>query len=333
MSDVTLKDIAEEAGVSVTTVSRALNDKKDICPHTKERVLNIVNNMHYSPNAVARGLKLRRTRTIGAVISDISDPFFAPIVRGIEHTARHGGYNLIICDSNEDYETEKDELHTLMEQRVEGLLITPTQTRSEDIVRLKTRKIPFVLLCRHFDLEGLETDYVSTDDIKGAFSATKYLIERGHRKILFINGPTYVSSAKERLAGYKQASFEAGVVIDESLIREGAITMEHGYRNMKNALKECPRFTAVFAYSDFVALGITQALREADLRIPQDIAVVGYDDIDISSFLEVPLTTVRVPKYDLGVAGFKLLARRLTGKVNYPQRVILPTELIIRKSA
>lgn len=333
MPHVTLKDIAREAGVSATTVSRALNNKQDINSVTKEKILKIAKELGYTPNAVARGLKIQQTRTIGVAIADISDPFFAPIVKGIEKTARENGYHLILCDTDEDYETEKEALQTLIEKRVDGLLVTPSQTNYEDIVQLKRQHIPFVLLGRHFNFQLLEADYVATDDIEGAFSAATYLIRKGHRRILFINGPDYVSSAKERLAGYKRALLEAGVEIDESLIRAGGLKMEDGYRIMREVLRDPLQFTAVLAYSDFVALGVIKALNEAHLRIPQDVAVIGYDDIDVAAFLEVPLTTVKIPKHELGAEGFKLLKKRMEEKGSFPQRVILPTELIIRKSA
>jgi LacI family transcriptional regulator len=333
MSHVTLKDIAKEMGVSITTISRALNNKNDISPLTKERILRVIKQRGYTLNAVARGLKIKRTETIGIVITDISDPFFAPVVKGVEKTAQQEGYHVILCDTDEDYQIEKEAIRTLIEKRVDGLLITPTQTNYQDIVELKRKKLPFVLLARHFDFELLETNYVSTDDVKGAFSVTTFLIEKGHGRILFVNGPSYISSAKERLAGYKRALLEAGVEIDESLIRGGGIKKEDGYRIMKEELEKSSRFTAVFAYSDFVALGIIEALKEANYKIPQDIAVVGYDDIDIGSFLEAPLTTMRIPKYDLGVEGFKLLKKRMAGEVGSSQKVILPTELIVRKSA
>jgi len=333
MPHITLRDIAKQAGVSTTTVSRALNNKDDINPSTKKRILKIVKQMGYTPNALARGLKIKKTGTIGVVIADISDPFFAPIVKGIEKIARKEGYHLILCDTDEDYQIEREALRTLIEKRVDGFLITPAQTNFEDIIELKKRRLPFVLLGRHFNFELLETDYVATDDIKGAFWATSYLIKKGHRRILFINGPSYISSAKERLAGYKRALLEAGVEINESLIREGGIKMEDGYRIMKEELERGFCFTAVFAYSDFVALGVMKALKEAHLKIPRDVAVVGYDDVDVDSFLEVPLTTVRIPKYQLGMEGFKLLKKKMTGENDFPQRVILPTELVIRKSA
>lgn len=333
MPHITLKDVAREAEVSITTVSRALNGKDAISSPTRERILKIAKNLGYTPNAVARGLKTQETRIVGIAITDISDPFFAPIVKGIEKTARKEGYHLILCDTDEDYETEKEALQTLLERRVDGLLVTPAQTKYEDIVELKKRGIPLVLLGRHFNFQLLETDYIATDDVQGAFSATMHLIRKGHRRILFINGPDYVSSAKERFAGYKRAFLEAGVKIDESLIKEGGTKMEDGYRIMEEELKKAPDFTAVFAYSDFVALGVIKALNKNHLRVPQDMAVVGYDDIEIAAFLEVPLTTVRIPKYELGAEGFKLLKRKMADNTASVQKVILPTELVVRKSA
>lgn len=328
-----LKDIAREAGISTTTVSRALNNKDAINPLTRKRILKLAREMGYTPNAMARGLKTSRSATIGVVITDISDPFFAPIIKGIEKAARQEGYHLILSNTDENYQMEEEVLETLIERRVDGLLITPVQTSSQDIVELKKKRLPFVLLCRHFDFELLvETDCVCTDDVEGAFLATTHLIEKGHRKILFINGPTYVSSAKERLAGYKRALLETGLKLDEFLIREGGIKMEDGYRIMKEELEKQRQFTAVFAYSDFVAVGVMKASKEANLRIPQDIALIGYDDINMAAFLEVPLTTMRIPKYKLGMEGFKLLTKRMTAEVDSPQRVTLPTELVVRKS-
>lgn len=332
MLHVTIKDIAREVGVSTTTVSRALNNKDAISPATSKRILELAKKMGYTPNAVARGLKASTSKTIGVVITDISDPFFAPIVRGIEKVARQEGYHLILSDTDEDYQTEKEALETLIERRVDGLLIVPVQTSFQDIVELKKKGLLFVLIGRHFDFELLETDCVCTDDVEGAALAVTHLLERGHRRILFINGPTYVSSAKERLAGYKRALFEAGVKLDESLIREGGIKMDDGYRIMKKELEKPRRFTAVFAYSDFVAMGTMKALKEANLKVPQDVALMGYDDIDTASFLEVPLTTTRMPKYELGMEGFKLLKKRIVGEVGSPQKVILPTKLVVRKS-
>ncbi|MCD6318142.1 LacI family DNA-binding transcriptional regulator [Candidatus Aerophobetes bacterium] len=331
MSHTTLKDIGKEIGVSATTVSRALNDKPDISYETKQKIKEVAERLGYSPNALARSLKAKKTGSIGVLIADIADAFFAPIVKGIENTAREMGYSIILCDTSEEYEQEKIALEMMLEKRVDGLLITPSQTEYKDILELKRRKIPFVLIGRYFDL--VESDYVITDDIKGAFSAIDHLIKKGHKKILFINGPNYISSAKERLVGYKRALQENAILFDKSLVKEDALKMEDGYRIMKEVLSSGTKFTAVFAYCDFVILGVMQALEEAKLKVPEDIAIVGYDDVAFARFLQVPLTTVHIPKYELGKEAMKLLKKKIEGEIKEPQNVILPTRLVIRKSA
>lgn len=331
MFHVTLKDIGKEVGVSATTVSRALNNKPDISYQVKQKIKEVAQRLGYSPNALARSLKAKKTSSIGVLIADIADPFFAPIVKGIENTARQMGYSIILCDTGGEYEQEKLALQMMLEKRVDGLLITPSQTEYGDILELKRKKIPFVLVGRHFDL--VESDYVITDDIKGAFLATDYLIKKGHKRILFMNGPNYISSAKERLVGYKRALQEHSILFDKSLVKEGALKMEDGYRIMKQILSSGTKFTAVFAYCDFVVLGIMQALEEAKLKIPEDIAIVGYDDVVFARFLQVPLTTVHIPKYELGKETMKLLKKKIDEEILEPQAVILETKLVIRKSA
>ena len=331
MVHATLKDIGKEVGVSATTVSRALNNKPDISYQVKQKIKEVAERLGYSPNALARSLKAKKTSSIGVLIADIADPFFAPIVKGIENTARQMGYSIILCDTGGEYEQEKLALQMMLEKRVDGLLIIPCQTEYGDILELKRKKVPFVLLGRHFDL--VESDYVITDEIKGAFSATDYLIKKGHKKILFMNGPNYISSAKERLVGYKRALHEHAILFDKSLVKEGALKMEDGYRIMKQILSSGTKFTAVFAYCDFVVLGIMQALEEAKLKIPEDIAIVGYDDVAFARFLQVPLTTVHIPKYELGKEAMKLLKKKIEGEIQEPQAVILETKLVIRKSA
>jgi len=331
MFHVTLKDIGKEVGVSATTVSRALNNKPDISYQAKQKIKEVAQRLGYSPNALARSLKAKKTSSIGVLIADIADPFFAPIVKGIENTARQMGYSIILCDTGGEYEQEKLALQVMLEKRVDGLLITPSQTEYGDILELKRKKIPFVLVGRHFDL--VESDYVITDDIKGAFLATDYLIKKGHKRILFMNGPNYISSAKERLVGYKRALQEHSILFDKSLVKEGALKMEDGYRIMKQILSSGTKFTAVFAYCDFVVLGIMQALEEAKLKIPEDIAIVGYDDVVFGGFLQVPLTTVHIPKYELGKETMKLLKKKIDEEILEPQAVILETKLVIRKSA
>lgn len=332
MERLTIRDIAREAGVSINTVSRALNDKPDISVETKERVLETVKRLGYRPNRLARGLRSNKTGTIGVIVADIANPYFAALVKGVEKAAKEHNYSIILQDTDENYEKEREAVRTILAEQVDGLLITPVQTGKETIIELQESGLPFVLLGRWFD--ELEADYVATDDIQGGFLATEHLIKQGHERIALLGGPPYISSAKERFQGYKKALDQYGIELDEGLVRSGAITMKDGYTIAKALLSTKPRPTAIFAYSDFVALGIVKAIREVGLKIPGDIAIVGYDDIEFSSCLEVPLTTVRIPKREIGRQAVEILLERMIKADSASQfrKVKLEVELIIRES-
>lgn len=331
MSHITLDDVARISGFSKSTVARVLRNEANVKPRTKKKIEEAAQRLGYTPNIVARSLRSKKTTTIGIVIADICNPFFPGIVRGIEDAARKKGYSVILCNTDEKYEREKEAIDTLVQKRVDGLLIAPTQKKFDDILELKRRKIPFVLIGRHFD--PLETDHVISDDIKGAFMATDYLIKKGHKRILFVVGPSYISSIRERITGYKEALVANNVKFDVALLQEGGFRIEDGYRAMKKAILSGLEFTAVFAYSDFVAFGVIRALKEKGYRIPDRIAVVGYDNIDLGFSAELPLTTVNIPKYKLGAEAMKLLHRKIEEKIDTPQKVILDTKLIVRQSA
>ena len=218
-----------------------------------------------------------------------------------------------------------------MAEQVDGFIITPVQTKRATIENLKTTQVPFVLLARHFN--DLEANYVIPNEVQGGFLATSHLLEMGHTRIAMINAPLYISSAQKRLEGYKKALIQYGMDIDESLITAEALTVEEGYKVAKSILRIKPRPTAVFAYSDFVAFGVMRAIREAGLKIPDDVSVVGFDDIEFSSCLEVPLTTIRSPKEALGIKAIRLLNRILKReKVAGHEEVILDVQLVIRQS-
>ncbi len=332
MNDVTMADIAEKAGVSTNTVSRALHDKPDINDQTKEKILQIADELNYQPNRLAQGLRSSRTFTLGVVVADIQNPFFSGLLKGIEKAARGQRYSVIVQDTDEEYENEKSAVRTMLAEQIDGLLITPVQTDKQTIIDLKESGLPFVLLGRHFD--GLDTHYVVTDDVQGAFIATEHLIDRGHERIAVIAGPDHISSSVERLKGYKQALEEHGLPVRESFILPGTVTMEEGYETTEELLALDPQPTAVICYSDFVAFGVIKAAREAGLEIPEDLAVVGYDDIFFSTCAEVPLTTVRIPKEKLGKRAFHTLIDLIEDNdAETPLKQIkLDTELVIRNS-
>jgi len=333
MLHITLNEIARLVGLSTSTVSRALNNKPDVHPQTREKVIRMAEKLGYTPNSIAQSLRYKKTKTIGVIIADISNPFFAAVVGGIEDEARKKSYNIILCSSNEEYEREEKAIMVLLRQRVDGLLITPTQRESKDILHIKSLTIPFVLIGRHFS--SIKTNYVITDDVLGGFLATDHLLERGHRKILFINAPLHISSAKERLEGYKKALLKHGVEFDGKLVKIAPnVKMIDAYKITKKILSQKLDFTAVFTFSDFLALGVIKALYENGLKVPRDIAIVGYDDIEFSSALEVPLTTVRQPKYELGKKATNILIEKiLKSNSNRVYKMMLKPELIIRNSS
>ena len=331
MLHITLKDIAIKAGVSVNTASRALRNNSDINDETKKRIIEIAERLGYTPNVLAKSLRFKKTKTIGVVIADISSPFYSNMVKGIEDGAQEKGYSIILCNTDEQYEKEETAVQVLLEKRVDGLLITPVQQENKDILNLKEKRIPLVLVGRHFD--DLQTNYITTDDVTGSFLATEHLIKEGHRRILHINGPLHISSAWERLAGYKRALLEHGLEYDQRLVRGNTVEMEEAYKLIKKILSDGLDFTAIFAYGDVLALGGMHALHEAKLRIPDDIAVVGYDDIEFARVSYPPLTSVRIPRYRLGKEAINLLVEKIIKKGSRKlHQVVIKPELVIRES-
>lgn len=332
MDRVTMEDIAERADVSINTVSRALNDKPDINEQTKEEILRIADKLNYQPNRLAQGLRSSETSTLGVIVADIQNPFFSALLKGVEKAAREEGYSIIVQDTDENYENEQSAVQTILAEQVDGLLITPVQTNNQTMIELEQSDLPFVLLGRHFD--NLDTHYVVTDDVQGAKTATDHLIERGHKRIAIINGPTHISSSRERLEGYQSAMVEHDLSIRESLVLKGNVTMEDGYETGKKIISASPSPTAVLCYSDFVAMGVIKAARGAGWKIPGDLAVVGYDDVLFSTCLEVPLTTVRIPKKKLGKRAFQVLKGLIDGREGSADihQEKLDTELVIRES-
>lgn len=328
----TIRDIALVANVSINTVSRALNDKPDVKKETRERVLAIARDLDYVPNLLARSLLQNRTQTIGVVVTDNSNPFYARLLRGIEDYARQEGYNIILCNSDEDPTKESDAFHILKAKRVDGILVTPASTSGPFLEFLEQYHIPIVLLNR--STEDAKVDYVKTDNVLGAKLAIRHLLDLRRRQICYLGGPPRISSAVERAAGCREAIREAGLAPDCLEVQVTLLHMKNGYEQMRRILEGDCFPDGVFAYSDIIAIGAMKAIREAGLQVPRDIAVVGYDDIEIASYLEVPLTTIRQKRYELGRKSAELLIRRLScGEELKPEHVIYPPELVVRDSA
>lgn len=327
----TIKDIAVKANVSYGTVSRALNNKYGVKKETRQRVRALAAKMGYSPNAIARGLVKKTTNTIGLVIPDILNPFYPGVASGIEDKAVKGGYSVFFCNTNHDKKREILSLKLLAEKRVDGIILAPGLEDSNVSDSLTSGDIPIVHICRRYT--DANKSFVVIDDERGGFLATKHLIEQGYKKIGFIGAKDQSLNLNERFEGYVQAFHKFGLEIDERYIYSSDFKRQTGYRIVRNMLAngEYPR--AIFAENDLLALGVIQGIREAGLSIPEDIAVVGFDDIPIASFPEVQLTTICQPKHEMGEIAVSILLDQLSGRNTQPRKVILEPRLIVRKSS
>jgi len=330
MKYITLRMVAEKAGVSVNTASRAINNKPDINIKTKKLVLKIAKELGYIRNAAAVALRTKKTGTVGVVIEDNRNPFYAEVLNGMEVAAREKNYHIIFANTQRDYKKEEEAINLLLAKRVDGLLIAPVQDRDDDINSLVEANIPFVVVGR--DFENIELDAVYNDEVKGGFLATEYLIKKGHKRIALIDGFLYKSPAKGRLEGYKKALKKYGISMDDALVSVGDIDVKDGYERTKQLFEKELDFTAIFAYNDMMAFGAMQAIREKGLRIPEDIGLIGYDDIPFCSLMDPALTTIRLKKQELGIESVKLLLSHINGNRKKPKKIMLDVDIIARKT-
>ena len=328
----TLKDIAKELGVSVTTVSRALNDKPDISAEMKQRVVEKAQALGYVSNTLARQLRTQRTNTIGVVISDNANPFFAHIVRGIQDTALTHGYHIVLCNTDEDYDKEIEAIRILRQMQVAGIIINPTQAKEQSMLDLIGSKVPFVLINRYFD--EIDTNFVVGNDVAGGYLATEHLLSQGFSEIWNIAGPLRISPARDRLRGYQRALADSGIEYDERLVVSDCIDMNDGYYATGEILDRAEPPIAVCCFSDYVAVGAMDAILEAGLAIPEDVRLVGYDDIEFAPYLRVPLTTIDNPRYTVGETAVNVLVDIIDQSTEAEtNHVVLEPKLVIRSSA
>ncbi|MGC9213402.1 MAG: LacI family DNA-binding transcriptional regulator [Athalassotoga sp.] len=328
MSYVTVKDIARIAGVSVNTVSRALNDKPDINEETKKKVLEAAKKLGYVSNKSALSLKRQKSYIVGVVIEDNANPFWAEVLKGVEATAKAYGYHVILANTARNYETEAEGIKMLIERRVDGLLISPVQERYDDILNLKKYEIPFAIMGRH--VEGLEVPMVYDDGIRGGNIATEYLIKQGCKKIAFVGAQSYNTASIERCQGYKKALQKNGIQVEDALIKTGGIEIEGGYNSVMDLVASHTEFDGIFVYNDLMALGVIKALKELKIKVPEEVKVIGYDDISYSSFICPSLTTMRMKKFEIGEIAFKML---FDSNEQNKDEVVLHSDLVIRESA
>lgn len=323
-----IKDVALHASVSVTTVSHVVNGTRFVSEVARQRVEAAVRELGYVPSAVARSLKHNTTRTFGMVIPNNSNPYFAEIIQGVEARCFAAGYNVILCNSNDDPERQAAYLRVLAEKRIDGLIFVVTG--SDAVVRATLGGIntPLVLLDR--EVSGVSCDLVEVNHVLGSQMATRHLLELGHPRVACISGPPGLSPSSQRRAGWKDALEKAGVERKESDLARGDFTARGGYLAMQTLLKRRPRPTAVFACNDLMAFGALTAAREASIAVPQQLSIVGFDDIELAAFSAPPLTTVAQPKLEIGTLAAELLLERVSASRSESRRVILGPEIKVR---
>lgn len=331
---ITIADVAAAAGVHPSTVSRVLSadGSSSIATATAHRVTQAADRLGYRPSALARSLRLRRTLTLGMLVPDITNPFFSSIIKGAEDAARLRGYNLILCNTEDLPEREASYLAVLRERQVDGLLIASSRMGNATIAGLRRDRFPFVLLNRTARAAGDLA--VLVDNKAGAESAVTHLAAFGHRHVAHIAGPSTTTTGAERWAGFTAAARAHGLATDRRLLIEAdGFSEAAGYTATRELLARGTVLTALFAANDLIAIGALTAIREAGLRVPQDISIVGFNDIPLAGLLEPALTTVRVPQLEMGHRAAELLVARLEGRQDGPGRIILPTTLIARASS
>ena len=334
-----IKDVAEKAGVSITTVSHVINETRYVSDDLKSRVLSAMTALNYRPNTLARSLRSGRSRTIGLVIPDISNLFFAEISRKIEDNGFKYGYSVILCNTDDDREKEKRYINVLLEKQVDGIIFISVGAVKENIYKIMDINIPIVVADR--DISSLTSDVVLIDNLEGGYKATNYLIALKHKRIGCITGPSLMTPSSLRVEGYKNALLDAGIPIDETIICQGDFRYEGGKICMLNLLNNSEPPTAVFVCNDMMALGAYRAIHEYGKRIPEDISLVGFDNIPFSQTAYPALTTMAQPIVDMAETAVNLLIERIQimQKMKHShdiapdyKRVILNAQLIERES-
>ncbi len=329
-----IKELADLLGISVTTVSRVLNGKdKDyrISEKTRDKVLHAASKFNFVPNKLARSLKLDKTETIGLIIPDISNPFFADIAKSIEAEARNKGYSIIFCDSMDNIETEEKLLQLLQSQKVDGIIVAPVGTKQEHLVLAYKEGLPIVVIDRFF--RNSELPYITSDNYKGAYDAVCYLIEMGHNKIACIQGIHDSLPNIERVEGYKKALKDNSIAFNPAFLLGNSFSKQNGYDIGKKLFSLDKPPTAVFALSNLISLGILEVAGETGKAVPKDFSLISFDEQPYSAYLATPMTTIDQQKHEIGVQAVNFILSCIENKA--PEKnfaVRLPTKIIKRNS-
>lgn len=328
-----IRDFAKLAGVSKTTVSMALNDDQRIPQKTKEKVLKAAKKFNYQPSMVARSLKSKKTKAIGLMLPSITNPFFPQILKGVEDIALKNEYSVVFCNFDEKIEKESLYFQMFENRWVDGIIFSGVTGDTQEINYIKEiqeKGIPIVFIDR--GLEGRFNDVIMIDNDEATYKGTRYLLDLGHRRIGFINGPAGIRIFDKRLQGYKKALQENGIELDKSLIVEDEQSSKTAESAVKQFLTQKRPPTAIFTTSDLVAIAVLRTVQKSSLKVPQDISVMGFDDIPLASLVNPSLTTIAQPIQEMGREALKLLVDGIERKDSPKRKIVLDTKLVVRES-
>ncbi len=326
-----IRDVAKIAGVSVSTVSHVINQTRFVSKESQTKVLAAMEELNYTPNRLASSLrrKDKRTNTLGLLIPDSTNPFFAEVLRGVEDACFDAGFSVFLCNSDDDPKKEHNYIEVLLGKQIDGIILVSAGTHDDSLLMLENNRVPFVLVDR--ELPGAVIDSVLVDNKTGGYQATNYLVELGHKRIGCIAGPSLLNPSAARVEGYRMALSENNI-LDDNLVFMGDFRAQSGTDAAKQMLDLGNPPTAIFACNDMMALGALHAADEAQLSVPGDISIIGFDDIPLASFTIPPLTTVAQSGQEMGLQAAKMVISRIENS-NLPARqAILSTSLVIRDS-
>jgi LacI family transcriptional regulator len=327
----TIREVARKAGVSPTSVSHVVNNTRFVSEDVRERVLASMRELNYRPNALARSLRRGETHTLGLILPDSANPFFAEVGHAIEAAAFALGYSVILCNTDNDEAKEHLYTEVLENKQLDGIIFVGAGENRESISELVKNGLPLVVVDR--DMGNLGLDTVTTENYQGGFLATQHLLSLGHQIIGCITGPSNITPSADRVTGYRAALQQAGRPVKESLLVRGDFHAPSGHSAALQLLQLTPRPTAIFVCNDMMAIGALRAASQLGLSVPEDVAIVGFDDIELASYISPSLTTVAQPKLEIGQLAVKLLFERMGNPSLPPRHTVLSTTLVIRESS
>jgi LacI family transcriptional regulator len=328
----TIREVAKRAGVAPITVSRVINESGYVSQGVRERVEKAIAELHYIPNALGTSLRSSQTHILALILSDITNPFWTTLARGVEDAANESGYYVVLCNTDESQAKLDQYVNVMLKKRVDGFLLVPADDTPHTIQTIIRQAVPLVVLDRQ--VPGQAADIVRGDSESGAYQLTRHLLEQGHRHIAVIAGQRHVTTSIDRVDGYRRAMQEAGLKVEETQIYWGKYDQSHGYNATQQMLKSSPRPTALVTGNNFIAVGAMHALRGAGIQVPQGMAIVTFDDFPTDLTIDPFLTSAAQPAYEMGYRATQLLLARVLEHNSDPcQEIIFPVEIIIRDSS